>query len=118
METFLARNATSVAVARRAVADVLGDRVSLACVKQTQAIVSELVTNALQHGQGTPRLAVTRDGRRVRVEIGDDGPALGAVRATSGSRGLVVVDGLASRWGLHAIPGDGKTMWAELDLNC
>jgi anti-sigma regulatory factor (Ser/Thr protein kinase) len=83
-------------------------------------LASELVTNAVRHGQGeiTCRLWPGRD--VVRFEVADRGDALpqevdrGLV-ADSG-RGLRIVDTLASRWGtVPAQHQGGKTVWFELD---
>ena len=32
-------------------------------------------------------------------------------------RGLVLVDAVASAWGLDVLPGSGKVVWAELGLS-
>jgi len=33
-------------------------------------------------------------------------------------RGLLLVAGLAARWGVAERQGPGKTVWAEIDLTC
>ena len=82
-------------------------------------VVSELVSNAVQHGAGDPRLELRLDGRCVRVEVGDDAvDSPPTPRAHDGAafrgRGLLIVAAVADRWG-HARRGDVKWIWAELD---
>lgn len=85
-------------------------------------LVSELVSNAVQHGgphgpTATVGVEVAVQPDRVRVEvtdagIGDPRLANGAVDRPSG-RGLLLVDALASSWGCDRQRG-GKTVWFEL----
>ena len=86
-------------------------------VGNAKIIASELVTNAVLHGEGPPRLRITRSARRLRLEVVDDGsgqaPAIRdeGAEATAG-QGLSVVEGLSVRWGAF----EGTThVWAELD---
>jgi anti-sigma regulatory factor (Ser/Thr protein kinase) len=81
-------------------------------------LVSELVTNAVRHGE--PPVWLRIDGtRRLHVGVSDEGADLpmmerpGDVGAESG-RGLLLVDALASDWGCDQEPGHGKTVWFEL----
>jgi hypothetical protein len=88
-------------------------------------VVSELVTNALQHGR--PASGPAQPAGRVRVGLLQPGPCVlfavadpsraapvmkeAGVLAEAG-RGLHVVDALADAWGCIT-PGDtGKTVWA------
>ena len=48
---------------------------------QLDRVLSNLVDNALQHGQGDVRLGVHVEADRVMVTVGDDGPALPSDRA-------------------------------------
>lgn len=82
-------------------------------------VVSELVSNAVQHGDGDPRLELRLEGTRVRVDVGDE--ALDAVptprvqdRSASRGRGLMIITAVADQWG-HELRGDAKWIWAELD---
>ena len=81
-------------------------------------LVSELVTNALQHGRQPMRLVADNGPDTLRVEIydgGDGRPAIRPVRADEpGGRGLRLVDALATRWETTLGP-DGKCVWFELD---
>jgi anti-sigma regulatory factor (Ser/Thr protein kinase) len=91
-----------------------------------QLLVSETVTSALDQpapdtGSGTLEVGYAVVGRRLRVEVSDDGgPArlrrrIGAVRS-AGGRGLELVCTLASRWGVRESSA-GRTIWFEVDLN-
>jgi anti-sigma regulatory factor (Ser/Thr protein kinase) len=90
-----------------------------------QLLVSETVTSALDQsapgrGAGTLEVGYAVVGRRLRVEVSDDGgPArlrrrIHAVRSASG-RGLELVRALASRWGVRESAA-GRTIWFEVDI--
>ena len=80
-------------------------------------LVSELVTNALLHGQGTITLRAHLDDDRLLVEVMDEGPGFERpVRDPDfemiGGWGLAVVDSESSRWGID----EGAThVWFELE---
>ena len=87
-------------------------------------LVSELVTNAVRHGRPevVMHLIVTAD--QVRVEVYDEGDAFSAIGTHAvpirriGGRGLVVVDQLATRWGIKiANPAQAKNVWFELSVS-
>jgi signal transduction histidine kinase len=86
-------------------------------VETAALLVSELVTNAVRHGEGKIRLQVDLDDDRLFVEVIDDGRGLEDV--IRGRRfenvegwGLRIVDRSASRWGAH----EGTThVWFELE---
>jgi anti-sigma regulatory factor (Ser/Thr protein kinase) len=84
----------------------------------TEMVVSELVTNVLQHAGGNPRVRLIRDDH-LTVEVSDDSttsPHLRHARAQDeGGRGLLIAATLASRWGTR-YGEDGKTIWVEQDL--
>jgi anti-sigma regulatory factor (Ser/Thr protein kinase) len=87
------------------------------CQETAGLLTSELVTNALLHGSGRIRLAVQAGAVTVRVEVGDDEPRHPElpeqVGGAESGRGILLVDGLASAWGVR--DGDpGKTVWFEL----
>lgn len=83
-------------------------------------VADELVTNALRHGQAPRsfRLAVLHHGRRLRIEVEDASPQQPKIRTPdhTGGRGLILVDQLASQWGVD-YHDDYKTVWAELALD-
>ena len=81
---------------------------------------SELVTNAILHGEGPVAVAVWPGPVVLRVEVSDDGRATPQPRQDhdeddEAGRGLQIVEVLSSRWGVwpkrHA---PGKTVWFEL----
>jgi anti-sigma regulatory factor (Ser/Thr protein kinase) len=83
-------------------------------------VTSELVTNAVRHGEGDVELRVIVEPGSVRLEVLDDGHApLSAPEATPppdsvGGRGLHLVRSIARGWGT-GFDDDGRTMvWAEL----
>jgi signal transduction histidine kinase len=92
-------------------------------VRLAQA-VGNLLANALEHGEGTVELRVSRAGGRVRIAVGDEGRGLPAdvaalvrrARAGRGSRGrgLAIAAGIAERHGGRLVAGDGATLVLEL----
>ncbi|MFJ6211992.1 ATP-binding protein [Streptomyces sp. NPDC092296] len=96
-------------------------------------ILSELVTNAITHGTaadpdaGSVTLSVallpppTPGAPRVlRLSVHDPGssrPLLRSARTEEEhGRGLLLVSATADRWDCEPLPGDGKRVWAELDV--
>ena len=86
-------------------------------------LLSELVTNAIQHGGAGPeetvqvRLASSMD--KVRVEVLDPGSNGGPPRDrldVGGGYGLLLVDRLADGWGRASAAGGGSLAWFELAL--
>jgi anti-sigma regulatory factor (Ser/Thr protein kinase) len=106
--------------ARRSLAELALDaRVA----RDLELVVSELVTNSVEHSgvgpEGSVRLNVELDANRVLVEVLDEGSGFNAEdREAHGTdergRGLLLVDRLASRWGVGY--GPGTRVWAELAL--
>jgi len=80
-------------------------------------MVSELVGNAVEHGDGAVTVDVTSTGSRIRVEITDGGEGVPERRCvwpdTPTGRGLGIVDALASSWGWEGRPDGGKAVWFE-----
>jgi anti-sigma regulatory factor (Ser/Thr protein kinase) len=87
-------------------------------------LTSELVANALRHGapaasvdQGIT-LMITAEGSVLRVAVGDSGPGFDPSRlrpSATGGWGLLLVDRLASRWGLDR-KNDCTEVWFEIDV--
>jgi anti-sigma regulatory factor (Ser/Thr protein kinase) len=83
--------------------------------------VSELVSNAVQHGEPEILLRMRMDPLAIDISVLDHGTgvppenvAAPSTSATSG-RGLSIVDRLASDWGVVPLEGGtGKTVWARL----
>lgn len=104
-------------LARGALRDWLGPDSDADELRSAQLLVSELVTNAVVHGQGTITLKVLTSDQHLLVEVIDQGHGFEReVRQqdfdTIGGQGLHIVDQLASRWGIH----EGTThVWFELE---
>ncbi|MFC9385243.1 ATP-binding protein [Streptomyces venezuelae] len=93
-------------------------------------VAAELATNAVRHGHVPGRdfrLALRVDDGLARVEVSDTRaervpPRPGQLpgpgpEPADGGRGLLLVEGLAERWGWCPRPGaPGKTVWAECAL--
>jgi anti-sigma regulatory factor (Ser/Thr protein kinase) len=83
-------------------------------------VAHELVANAVEHGSGTPVLTLTMDDVRLRVEVTDHDATVPTAtplsdELTERGRGLMLVDTLASSWGVDPSP-EGKTVWCEIDV--
>jgi anti-sigma B factor antagonist len=115
--------ASSVGVARRhLVSDLIEAGVCASAVTDAALVISELLSNALQHAEPLPgagiRVAWDLDTDSVRVAVSDGGgptrPELGEpTPTTTGGRGLRIVARLSRRWGTLS-DGEGTTVWAEV----
>jgi anti-sigma regulatory factor (Ser/Thr protein kinase) len=83
-------------------------------------VASELITNAVCHGNGDVELRVEVDGPTVRLEVLDEGhsevaaPVVAPPPLALGGRGLALVREVSRRWGA-GFDAAGRTMvWAEL----
>ncbi len=99
------------AEARRYLAGKIGaEQLSELCI-----VLSELVSNALVHGRGGIVLRLKLDQETVRGEVIDQGAGFEHEVRERGpqdvsGRGLLLVDALTSRWGVH----EGTThVWFE-----
>ena len=81
-------------------------------------LVSELVTNSIEHADGVITLRALWAGEVLRVDVSDLG---GGGRVITGrddsGRGLQIVDALAARWGVTRLDGAGRVTWFELSVN-
>ncbi|RSN68111.1 MULTISPECIES: ATP-binding protein [Actinomadura] len=82
-------------------------------------IVSELVTNAWQHGDGPIVVRVFRDERDGRpvIEVWDGGGGRPVVlpedHAATCGRGVFMVAQLTDTWGIRPLVEGGKLVWAK-----
>jgi anti-sigma regulatory factor (Ser/Thr protein kinase) len=123
----IARSLTgpSEAFAARHLLDRAGGTLSVARLDDARLIVTELVTNAVRHGQtgGPVDLVLRWDGQVLRVEVHSLGafPRSFDIRAFAGAPtveqtggwGLRLVDALADRWGIQGVTE--TTVWAEVE---
>lgn len=111
----LDRHAGSISEARAAVAQA-GRDWALPRAAEAELVVSELVTNALRHGEGELSLRLQADRRGFRLEVEDASPAAPQVAegraAGHGGYGLRLVQRLAS-WGWYPTRS-GKVVWAYI----
>ena len=110
---------TSVGAARRFVRDVLMSRsVPDDIVGTVELLTSEIVTNAILHGRAGPKLVVEVGEGLVRVGVHDMSPELPVRRLTRpddvSGRGVIIVDELATAWGVEPQRGGGKRVWFEV----
>ncbi|GAA2694840.1 hypothetical protein GCM10010412_087240 [Nonomuraea recticatena] len=86
-----------------------------------ELLVSELVTNALQHTAGTVRLALRFEDDLLRCEVEDTDAGTASLRPGRAreydetGRGLYLVEQLACCWG-SARTARGKAVWFELSV--
>jgi anti-sigma regulatory factor (Ser/Thr protein kinase) len=119
VRTILTPHPTSVGAARRFVRDVLKNRrVSDGVVSMVELLTSEVVTNAIIHARSGPQLAVELSEHLIRVAVRDSSPdvpvrRLARVDDLSG-RGVVIVDELASAWGVDRERNGAKRVWFEV----
>ncbi|MCU4185416.1 WYL domain-containing protein [Acidiferrimicrobium sp. IK] len=82
-------------------------------------LVSELATNAVLHARSEFTVTVQAGGGRVRVGVSDRNsrmPQMAVVPPDAYSgRGLMLVQALASSWGVDAHDNNGKTIWFEME---
>lgn len=104
--------------ARRFVRTELGAWGVPGCSGDFELATSELVTNAIVHGEGAVDVTVSLCGDRLRLEVADHGNPAGAIRpqvtapAGIGGWGLRFIGALSDSWG--ALRVDEQTqVWME-----
>ncbi|MFE2011336.1 ATP-binding protein [Streptomyces sp. NPDC059491] len=117
----LPRKPQSAAVARRLVRTALTLWGMESLIEDTALVVSELVSNAVDHSRlPSIRVIVSRpSATEVRVGVVDRSKTIPTMRTDSNGdqlrgRGLVVVDTLTERWGTELYRW-GKQVWADLE---
>ena len=116
----LVREMSAIADARHWVGSTLRERgLPRQCCDDAVLVISELVTNAVRHGDGRIVARVHTNGDEVTLSVSDEGTALPELRHVpvnpAGGLGLQIVDRLATRWGVESA-GRGKTVWAVLGV--
>ncbi|HJD81827.1 ATP-binding protein [Kitasatospora aureofaciens] len=83
-------------------------------------ILSELVTNALVHGEGRPGVTLELVCGELHITVSDaaGNPLQRPVRDDSraSGRGLDIVEALSDEWGVELIGSYGKAVWAVAKL--
>ncbi|WP_439659805.1 ATP-binding protein [Lentzea sp. HUAS TT2] len=83
-----------------------------------QLVVTELVSNGIDHGEGPITLTVSRKAAGMLVEVHDKSPRMPQLRPVDPSsargRGMQLVQALSVRWGTTPRT-DGKVVWAQLE---
>ncbi|HEY6798897.1 MAG TPA: ATP-binding SpoIIE family protein phosphatase [Kineosporiaceae bacterium] len=88
---------------------------------EARLLLTELVANAVRHGDGALGVRLRLRDQRLRIEVADVGERMPApsgpdVAADApGGRGLRLVETLADSWGTD-LDEHGKVVWCELDL--
>jgi anti-sigma regulatory factor (Ser/Thr protein kinase) len=117
----LAGGPYAVTAARLALAEI-DDQLDESQAFDVRLLVSELVTNSVQHARVGPedsiQMKVAIGGELIRVEIADHGPGFDPPTDAGGSErdrgwGLFFVAQLAARWGVE--DGDPGCVWFEID---
>lgn len=92
-------------------------RVSEPLAENILLALSELVTNAVVHGDGAVGLVVRCTADQLRIEVTDGKPVAAQLRDADdcdvSGRGLFLVAYFATKWG---VSDDGMTTWCEFDL--
>ena len=106
------------AEARRFVEKCLNTRGLAELSERTLVGVSELITNAVTHGQGRIGLTLTGSADRIHVAVEDEGYSTPVMRKPdptqqiAGGWGLHLVDTLADNWGVDT-QGHRTVVWFE-----
>lgn len=107
----------SVARARSFVRDTARGR-STSVTDELELLASEMVTNAVMYAKTPFIIRVVCFEGTIRLEVEDASTTLPSPRRPGPTapvgRGLVVVEGIADRWGVRA-ESAGKVVWAEID---
>jgi anti-sigma regulatory factor (Ser/Thr protein kinase) len=86
-------------------------------VEPTLLVVTELLSNAIEHARGPGRLSLELADDTVHVQVRDDAPEEPHLQSPdplgTRGRGLQLVDALSSRWG-WTDDSPGKVVWAEV----
>lgn len=117
-ETQLPKTVLSALLARHFVREACG-RWSLGHLVDNAVIVAtELVENAVRHGQSAPVLRLELRTRRLTIAVRDENPdppqELTAETLRPGGRGITMVASLSRVWGCTPWVGGGKVVWAVL----
>jgi anti-sigma regulatory factor (Ser/Thr protein kinase) len=116
--TMLPAHPVAPGIAREVVASFLGSGVTQRFAEDAALLTSELVSNSVIHGDMEPpetiALDLELDLHRLRVTVTDsDAPFASSPTRNIGGWGLVLVERISSRWGVHR--NAPNHVWFELD---
>ena len=85
-----------------------------------ELVVSELATNAMLHAQTAFRVSLHAFEKTLLLAV-EDGSSTGPLQVharplDTHGRGLDIVDLLSREWGVDALSGGRKSIWAEFSL--
>jgi len=79
--------------------------------------LTELVTNSIKHGSGPVDVELKGDSDGLVLIVSDSSETVPHRPDTSldteTGRGILILEGLATRWGVRPEPGGGKAVWCE-----
>ena len=110
------------AVRRRLRASLRDGGVPVGVSQDAELVLSELLSNAVNHGSGLPggmvHVSWEVTGDVVRLSVRDGGASTTPTPRRSpssaeGGRGLAIVEVVSTRWGTSVVEG-GLLVWAEL----
>jgi anti-sigma regulatory factor (Ser/Thr protein kinase) len=115
-ETVLSGDAISASRARDFVCFRLVEHALLYLVEDMRLVVSELVTNAIEHARTPLLVRIEQESQVVLLTVQDRSLDLPHERfpevQNAGGRGLFIVDLLSRDWGVTVGPGRQKSVWA------
>lgn len=116
----LPQDLTAPGAARSVARAALGRWALARLVEPVALVVSELVTNAVRYGRPPVWMRLRRLEHSVQITVHDEDPrpldpGEAAADAESG-RGLAIVRALATETGCTTVDGDGKIVWAQVDV--
>ncbi len=97
------------------------DHLDPSVIDDAELLISEIVTNAVRHGAGKVVLRLRLDPPGIGIAVADDGEQMPEFSASPppidepSGRGLLIVDAIASQWGVEANEDPpGKTVWFDV----
>jgi anti-sigma regulatory factor (Ser/Thr protein kinase) len=102
--------------ARERLRTVMGAWADEATRDEAELLLTELVANGVLHAHSPMEIHLTVEHNLLRAEVRDASPEAPRQREVdeNGGRGFLILDALASSWGVLGHPGTGKTVWFEL----
>ena len=88
--------------------------VGVGAAADVELMLAEGLANAFVHGRGAATVSVTVTGKKLRVEVRDQGRGLLVARRTDHGRGLSIIKQLAADWKL-TIDDAGTCLWFEVN---